>query len=80
MSTALSSTEVRAGWFPVSGVRDAFQDLTALLRFRSAALDAKGRRRMRGAGLAVLLLTVAAAVVPAVSPGAQTGEIGRAHV
>lgn len=78
MSTALSSTEVRSGGAPLNGIRDALEDLGALLRFRSAALDAKGRRRMRVAGLAVLLLTVAAAVVPAVSPGAHTGEdVGR---
>jgi hypothetical protein len=78
MSTALSSTEVRAGWSPVRGVRDALQDLAALLRFRSAGLDAKGRRRLRTAGLVVLLCTVAAAVIPAVSPGARTGEdVGR---
>ena len=56
MSTALSSTEVRFGASPLGGIRDAVEDLRALLSFRSASLDAKGRRRLRTAGGVVLLI------------------------
>jgi hypothetical protein len=78
MSTALSSTEAGFGTSPLGGIRDAVEDLRALLGFRSSSLDAKGRRRLRTAGAVVLLLTLAAAVIPSVSPGARTGEdVGR---
>lgn len=55
MRTELSWTEVGRG----------LVDLRALLAFRSAGLDPRSRRRLRIAGGAVLLLTVAAIVVPA---------------
>ncbi|MEP6814146.1 MAG: hypothetical protein ABI873_01205 [Marmoricola sp.] len=78
MSTVLSWTEPAApGSWGARG-RRPFSDLAALLRFRAAGLDGRGRRRMRVAGAAVLLLTVAAAVVPAYSPGSVDGpQIGK---
>ena len=55
MPTEHSWTELRRG----------IADLRALLAFRGAGLGRRSRRRLRLAGAAVLLLTVAAVVVPA---------------
>lgn len=55
MPTEHSWTELRRG----------AADLRALLAFRAAGLSVKSRRRLRLAGLLVLLLTVVSAVVPA---------------
>ena len=59
MSTALSWTELR----------QSRADLGALLAFRRSALSAPARRRMSVTGSVVLLLTAAAAIVPAYVPG-----------
>ena len=55
MSTALSWTELRS----------SRSDLGSLLAFRRTGLTGKARRRMRVAGVVVLLLTLAAMVGPA---------------
>jgi hypothetical protein len=75
--TAASSTEVavaRPGQGPVRAAARAVADVGHLLRFRAAS----GRRRLAaGAGVLVLALTAAVAVVPALVPGAGADE-GRA--
>lgn len=55
MRTELSSTELRVG----------IADLRALLAFRRSGLGATSKRRLWAAGALVLLLTVAAIVIPA---------------
>ncbi|MGI9156134.1 MAG: hypothetical protein ACR2FG_05790 [Marmoricola sp.] len=75
MSTALSWTDLASGSLRTRLTRP-FSDLRALLGFRASGLDAKGRRRLRSAGAVVLLLSMAAAVVPAYSSGSVDG----AHV
>lgn len=68
MPTGLSWTELDR----------SVDDLRAVLRFRGASLDARSRRRLRVGATVVLLLTVAAAVVPAYVRGllgaARVGE------
>ncbi|HET8559857.1 MAG TPA: hypothetical protein VFL69_05020 [Marmoricola sp.] len=68
MPTGLSWTELDR----------SLDDLRAVLRFRGASLDARARRRLRAGAAVVLLLTVAAAVVPAYVRGmlhaARVGE------
>jgi hypothetical protein len=55
VSTGLSWTELRA----------SREDLGSLLAFRSSGLSTSGRRRLRLAGVVVLLLTLAAVIGPA---------------
>ena len=61
MSTALSWTELRSSRL----------DLAALLHFRRSGLSATARRRLRIGSLVIVLLTVAAAVLPAYLGGPQ---------
>jgi hypothetical protein len=69
VSTAVSSTEpVRRRRSPVGAARRAVADVGHLVRFRAAAVRRRSTFRL-GAG-ALLLATVAAAVVPAYTPGA----------
>ncbi len=73
MSTALSWTERPGGRSgPADRLVDPVRDLAALVRFRSSGLGARGRDRMRVAAAGAVLLTLAAAVVPAHLPGAAT--------
>lgn len=64
MSTELSWTELRSGR----------EDLGALLLFRSSGLSDAARRRLRIAGAALFLLTVAAVLGPAYLAGAAPRE------
>ncbi len=66
MSTALSWTELRS----------SRSDLGSLLAFRRSGLTGTSRRRMRTAGVIVLLLTVAAMVGPAYLGGSLPRERG----
>lgn len=73
MSTAPSWTERPGGRSgPADRLVDPVRDLAALVRFRSSGLGARGRDRMRVAAAGAILLTLAAAVVPAHLPGAAT--------
>lgn len=67
MPTATSSTDLR---------RD-LSDLGALVAFRRSMVRGKSRRRLRRAWLALGLVTLCAAVVPAYLPGA--GSSGASH-
>ncbi|HET8603187.1 MAG TPA: hypothetical protein VFM09_04605 [Marmoricola sp.] len=64
MPTGLSWTELDR----------SVDDLRAVLRFRAGNLDARARRRLRIGAAVVLLLTVAATVVPAYVRGALHAE------
>ena len=75
MSTAPSWTEVPAPATTRSERqvpwRDAVADLRSLLAFRSSGLDDRSRRRLRAAGLGVLVLTVLVVALPAWLGGPQ---------